>query len=152
MSRVKGKDTGLETRVRSELHKRGFRFRKHLKELPGKPDIVFTKARVAVFLDGDFWHGFGFATWQDTVSSFWKAKIAKTIERDRKYDRQLRNRGWTVIRLWQHEIEQDFEASIRHIASAVEEMSTAPMDPTRLGNKGSRIIATLDLGSVDLKK
>ena len=89
MSRVKGKDTGLETRVRSELHRRGFRFRKHLRELPGKPDIAFTRARVAVFLDGDFWHGFGFETWQDTVSPFWQSKISKTIERDRKNHSRL---------------------------------------------------------------
>ena len=119
MSRVKGKDTGLEMRVRSELHRRGLRFRKHLRELPGKPDIIFTRARVAVFLDGDFWHGYKFSTWQDTVSPFWKAKIAKTIERDRKYDRQLRYSGWTVLRFWQHEIKQDFETSITHITYVV---------------------------------
>ena len=119
MSRVKGKDTGLETRVRSELHKKGLRFRKHLKELPGRPDIVFTKARMAVFLDGDFWHGYGFSAWQDTISPFWKAKIAKTIERDRKYDQQLHDRGWTVLRLWQHEVELDFEACILHIICTV---------------------------------
>ena len=152
MSRVKGKDTGLETRVRSELHKRGFRFRKHLKELPGKPDIVFTKARVAVFLDGDFWHGYGFATWQDTVSPSWKAKIAKTIERDKKYDRQLHDRGWTVLRLWQHQIEQDFENSIKYIASAVNQRAAASMVHKHLAYKGSRTIANLDLGPVELKK
>ena len=60
MSRVKGKDTSIERLVRSELHKRGFRFRKHVKTLPGKPDIVFPKAKVAVFVDGDFWHGYDF--------------------------------------------------------------------------------------------
>ena len=152
MSRVKGKDTGLETRVRSELHKRGFRFRKHLKELPGKPDIVFTKAKVAVFLDGDFWHGYGFETWEDTVSPFWKAKIVKTIERDRKHDRQLHDRGWTVLRLWQHEIEQDFANSIKHIASAVDEISTASMVNAHPGSKGSRTIVNSHLGPMELKK
>ena len=152
MSRVKGKDTGLETRVRSELHKRGLRFRKHLKELPGRPDIVFTKARVAVFLDGDFWHGYEFETWEDTVSPFWKAKIAKTIERDRKYDRQLLDSGWTVLRLWQHEIEQDLENSIKYITSAVNQSSTASMFLNHHGDEGSRTIVDLDLGLVELKK
>ena len=152
MSRVKGKNTGLETRVRSELHKRGFRFRKHLKDLPGKPDIVFTKARVAVFLDGDFWHGYRFSTWQDTVSPFWKAKIAKTIERDRKYDRQLQDRGWTVLRLWQHEIEQDFETSISYITSAVNGKSTVTMDPTHRNNSGPKTVINLDPGHVELQK
>ena len=119
MSRIKGKDTGLETRVRSELHKRGFRFRKHLKELPGKPDVVFTKAKVAVFIDGDFWHGYRFSTWEHKVSDFWKTKISKNRERDAKNHRRLRNMGWTVIRLWQHDLERDFEASIGKVVSAL---------------------------------
>ncbi len=63
MSRIKGKDTGLELRVRSALHKRGLRFRKHVRELPGKPDVVFRKTRVVVFVDGDFWHGYRFRSW-----------------------------------------------------------------------------------------
>lgn len=121
MSRIKGKDTGLETRVRSELHKRGFRFRKHLKELPGKPDVVFTKAKVAVFIDGDFWHGYRFSTWEHKVSDFWKTKISKNRERDAKNHRRLRDMGWTVIRLWQHDIERDFEASIEKITAAVKD-------------------------------
>ena len=120
MSRIKGKDTGLETRVRSELHKRGFRFRKHLKELPGKPDVVFTKAKVAVFIDGDFWHGYRFPTWEHKVSDFWKTKISKNRERDAKNHRRLREMGWTVIRLWQHDLERDFEGSIGEIVSALE--------------------------------
>lgn len=119
MSRVKGKDTGLEKRVRSELHKRGFRFRKHLKELPGKPDIVFTRARVVVFLDGDFWHGYDFSAWKHNLSEFWRTKISKTIERDCKNHRQLEELGWTVIRLWQHEIDCDFEGSVERITSTV---------------------------------
>ena len=121
MSRVKDKDTGLERRVRSELHGRGLRFRKHVKELPGKPDIVFSKAKVAVFLDGDFWHGYRFPSWEHTVSDFWKVKIYKNRQRDLKNHRQLRNKGWTVIRLWQHEVERDLEHSIERILSAVRE-------------------------------
>lgn len=119
MSRIKGRDTRLETRVRSELHKRGFRFRKHIKELPGKPDVVFTKAKVAVFIDGDFWHGYRFPTWEHKVSDFWKAKIHKTRERDAKNHLRLRDMGWAVIRLWQHELEQDFDKSIERIVIAV---------------------------------
>jgi len=104
MSRIKGKDTGLEKRVRSELHRRGFRFRKHVKELPGKPDIVFGKAKVAVFVDGDFWHGYDFSSWENKVSDFWKGKISKNRERDLKNQQKLSELGWTVIRLWQHEV------------------------------------------------
>ena len=119
MSRVKGKDTGLEVRVRSALHRRGLRFRKHVAELPGKPDIVFGKARVAVFLDGDFWHGYRLPSWEDKVSDFWKKKISKNRQRDIKNHRKLRRMGWTVIRLWQHEIEKNFESCIERILSVV---------------------------------
>lgn len=119
MSRIKGKDTGLEVRVRSALHRRGLRFRKHVKELPGRPDIVFNKARVAVFVDGDFWHGYRFPSWEDKVSDFWKKKINKNRERDAANHRRLRQMEWTVIRLWQHEVEEDFDACIDRILAAV---------------------------------
>jgi len=119
MSRIKGKDTGLEMRVRSALHKRGLRFRKHVKDLPGKPDVVFRKARVAVFVDGDFWHGYRFPSWEDKVSDFWKKKINRNRERDAANHRKLRQMEWTVIRLWQHEVEADFDACIDRILAAV---------------------------------
>jgi DNA mismatch endonuclease (patch repair protein) len=119
MSRIKGKDTGLEVRVRSELHKRGLRFRKHVKELPGRPDIVFSRARVAVFIDGDFWHGYRFPAWEDKVSDFWKKKITKNRERDKKNYQKLRKMGWKVIRLWQHELKRDFASCIEKIIAAV---------------------------------
>jgi len=119
MSRIKGKDTGLEMQVRSGLHRKGLRFRKHVKELPGKPDIVFSKARVAVFVDGDFWHGYRFSFWEDKISDFWKKKISKNRERDIRNRRLLREKGWLVIRFWQHEIKGDFESCINRIVAAV---------------------------------
>lgn len=119
MSRIKGKDTGLEMRVRSALHRRGLRFRKHVKDLPGKPDVVFRKVRVAVFVDGDFWHGYRFPSWEDKVSDFWKKKINRNRERDAANHRKLRQMEWTVIRLWQHEVEADFDACIDRILAAV---------------------------------
>jgi len=119
MSRIKGKDTGLEMEVRSALHRRGLRFRKHVKELPGKPDIVFSSARIAVFLEGDFWHGYRFPSWKNQVSDFWIKKISKNRERDARNHRKLRAMGWTVIRLWQHEVQKDIETCINRIDSAV---------------------------------
>ncbi len=119
MSHIKGKDTGPEVRVRSALHKRGLRFHKHVKELPGRPDIVFGKARVAVFVDGDFWHGYRFPSWENKVSDFWKHKISKNRERDARNHRKLREMGWTVIRLWQHEVKKDFETCIERVDLAV---------------------------------
>jgi DNA mismatch endonuclease (patch repair protein) len=119
MSRIRSKDTGIEVLVRSELHKKGLRFRKHRKELPGCPDIIFTKSMVAVFVDGDFWHGYRFPIWERGISDFWKKKISKNRIRDTKNRRKLRGMGWTVIRLWQHEVEKDLDGCIRRIISAV---------------------------------
>lgn len=119
MSRNKGKDTGPEVLIRSALHRKGLRFRKHVKELPGKPDIVFSRAQVAVFVDGDFWHGYQFPSWEDKVSDFWKKKITRTRERDAENHRKLREMGWTVVRLWQHEIEKDFDACLSRIIAEV---------------------------------
>ena len=120
MSRVKGKDTGLETSVRSALHRRGLRFRKHVKDLPGKPDIVFRRLKVVVFVDGDFWHGYRFPAWEHKLSEFWRKKISQTRKRDVKNHRKLREMGWTVIRLWQHDLKRDFDGSISRILSAIE--------------------------------
>lgn len=119
MSRIKAKDTGIEKLLRSELHKLGLRFRKHVRDLPGKPDIVFSKAKVAVFIDGDFWHGFRFPSWEDKVSDFWKKKILKNRERDCKNHRRLRDKDWTVIRIWQHQIDQDIKKCTDKIVSIV---------------------------------
>jgi len=121
MSRVKGKDTGIEVAVRSALHRRGLRFRKHVKSLPGKPDVVFPAALVAVFIDGDFWHGYRFPVWRGKLSPFWQRKIGETRRRDQRNFRRLRRMGWRVLRIWQHELEADFESCIRRIQSAVVE-------------------------------
>lgn len=107
MASVKGKDTGLEVMVRSELKRRGLRFLKHVKSLPGCPDVVFPKQKLAVFIDGDFWHGYRFPTWRRTLPKFWREKIGKNRDRDRRNFAKLRRLGWRVLRIWQHEIERD---------------------------------------------
>ena len=119
MSRVKGKDTGIERSVRSALHKRGFRFRKHAPDLAGRPDIVFRSARVAVFIDGDFWHGYRFPEWKDDLAPFWRKKIEKNRKRDEKNFRRLRAEGWKVIRIWQHQIQKDLDTCVERISRAV---------------------------------
>ena len=126
MSRVKGKDTGIERRVRSALHRRGLRFRKHVATLPGKPDVVFPGRRVVVFIDGDFWHGYRFPAWEHTLSPFWRKKIAQTRLRDQRNFRRLQREGWRVIRIWQHQIEQDINACLDRIHVAITEPDEAP--------------------------
>ena len=120
MSQVRHKDTKLELQVRSELHRRGLRFRKHVKGLPGKPDIVFGPAKVVVFLDGDFWHGYDFDKWQHKLPRQWKEKISTNIHRDQDNHRLLTKMGWEVIRIWQHEVNENFCHCIEHIIATVQ--------------------------------
>ena len=121
MSRVKGKDTSLECLVRSALHKQGLRFRKHVRHLPGKPDIVFPRQRVVVFIDGDFWHGWRFPQWQHKLSPFWQKKIRDTRERDQRNFRQLRRSGWIVLRFWEHQVKNSLQDVLHHIQTALAE-------------------------------
>jgi DNA mismatch endonuclease (patch repair protein) len=107
MSRVRNRNTDIESSVRSELFRKGWRFRKNVSSLPGSPDIVFARQRVAVFIDGDFWHGYRFPLWKPYLSSFWKEKIERNRRRDRRNFAKLRRLGWRVIRIWQHEIKSD---------------------------------------------
>lgn len=120
MSRIKGKDTGLEKIIRAELRKHGLRFKKYPRDLPGKPDIVFPEQKVAIFVDGDFWHGYRLPQWERKLSSFWRNKIRKNRERDRRNFAKLRRRGWRVIRIWKHTIQRDLSMAVEKIREAVE--------------------------------
>ena len=107
MSQTRGRDTAAERRLRSELHRRGRRFRVDFSPLVGsrrRADIVFTRRRLAVFVDGCFWHGCPrHGTWPKHNADWWRAKIEMNQRRDRDTDRQLMNAGWRVIRVWEHE-------------------------------------------------
>jgi DNA mismatch endonuclease (patch repair protein) len=124
MSRVKGSNTSIEKLMCAELRKRGLRFKTHQKDLPGKPDIVFSKSRVVVLLDGDFWHGYRFPAWEGSLSTFWREKIRKNRARDQRTLRRLRRMGWSVVRIWQHQLKRNLEACIGRVISAVEEQDS----------------------------
>jgi DNA mismatch endonuclease, patch repair protein len=117
MSRVKGKNTGLELKVREALEKRNIKFETYAKDLPGNPDILFRDIKVAVFVDGDFWHGYRFPQWKANIPQFWQDKIEKTRIRDKRNFRRLRRMGWIVIRIWQHQIEDNLEIAINKITN-----------------------------------
>jgi len=105
MSRIKGFNTGPEIILRRAVWNRGFRYKLKY-PLLGKPDIVFVSARIAVFVDGCFWHGCPkHAAMPNTNRTFWKAKLRKNIERDRSVTAGLRRDGWRVLRFWEHDIE-----------------------------------------------
>jgi DNA mismatch endonuclease (patch repair protein) len=119
MSQVKGKDTSPERVIRSALFRLGYRFRKHSRDLPGRPDVVFRTRKVAVFIDGDFWHGYRFNGWKGKLSPFWQKKIGGNRLRDIRNFRLLRTKGWTVIRLWQSQIESDFDKSLQKVLAVL---------------------------------
>ena len=108
MRRNRSADTRLELSVRSALHRSGLRFRKGLQIAAGdvrvRPDIVFTRARLAVFLDGCFWHGCPqHGTRPRHNSTYWSTKLGRNEARDRRVNRALTDAGWTVLRFWEHE-------------------------------------------------
>lgn len=106
MSKVKGRDTKPEIRVRKLLHAMGYRFRLHRRDLPGKPDIVLPKYKKVVLVHGCFWHGHRGckrATMPKTRTEFWREKIDKNKERDRKCGRQLRAKGFRTLTVWECE-------------------------------------------------
>jgi DNA mismatch endonuclease (patch repair protein) len=120
MSRIKGQGTKPELAVARELARLGLRPRQHVAGMPGRPDFVFIRARIAVFIDGDFWHGWRFPLWQHKLTPFWREKIAGNRARDQRNMRRLRRAGWTVVRIWEHQLERDMTACIGRITSAVD--------------------------------
>lgn len=104
MSRIRGRDTKPEVTVRSVLHRLGFRFRLHRKDLPGRPDIVLPRHRTVVLVHGCFWHRHSrcpFAYSPKSNTTFWKQKFAATVLRDQRDRRRLRSLGWRVIVVWE---------------------------------------------------
>jgi DNA mismatch endonuclease (patch repair protein) len=116
--------TKPERALRKELWRNGLRYRTNVSKLPGIPDILFPKAHVAVFCDGDFWHG---KDWRlrkprlqrGTNPGYWVSKIERNIERDKKNNRELRKRGWIVLRFWESEIFGDLDRVVAIIQSRI---------------------------------
>ena len=109
MAKVRIKDTDIE-KVLGEIIKpfwKTERYKKNVKTLPGKPDIVFPKSKIAIFADGDFWHGKDFKKWKSGVPLFWRKKIADNIQRDRLQAKTLRRAGYRVLRFYGSKIKRD---------------------------------------------
>ena len=104
MARMPRRDTKPEVSLRHELHRRGLRFRVSFAGLPGRPDIVFTRARLAVFVDGCFWHRCPVhRTEPKNNALWWQQKLDRNVARDREKDALLAGQGWRVIHVWEHE-------------------------------------------------
>ncbi len=117
MSAIKSENTRPELLLRKEIWRRGLRYKVNEKTIVGKPDIVFTRAKLAVFCDGDFWHGNNWAirglnSLEDELRSyspFWREKILNNIERDKNVNNELIRSGWTVLRFWASDIEKNVQ-------------------------------------------
>jgi DNA mismatch endonuclease (patch repair protein) len=120
MARVKGRDTRPELALRKALYADGVRgWRCNRKSLPGKPDISFGPQKVAVFVDGAFWHGHPSKYWPGRSGPYWDAKIKRNQERDRRVSAELQELGWTVLRFWDFEIESNPEQTTREVKAAL---------------------------------
>jgi len=124
MQAIKGKDTSIEILLRKKLWEKGYRYRKNYKNLRGKPDIVFTKYKIAIFCDSTFWHGYN---WEDkkkrlgTNREFWIRKIETNMERDKKVNEDLISDGWIVLRFWETEIKKNLNECVQKIEEAIQQ-------------------------------
>lgn len=122
MASVRSKNTKPEMTVRSWLHRNGYRFRLHRKDLPGSPDVVLPKHRLAVFVNGCFWHqhdGCRKATLPKKNREEWRAKLLRNVERDREAVTALEDRGWRALVLWECETKGDMAGAISKLDAAL---------------------------------
>lgn len=124
MSHIKNRDTSIEMMVRRRLFAIGYRYRVNYKALPGKPDIVFTKKKIAIFIHGCYWHGHDCgsrcAHTSQSNKAYWGPKIERTKQRDQEHIQVLEADGWKAIVLWECEIKQKFEATISYLLDIIE--------------------------------
>ena len=131
MSRIRGRDTGPERIIAAALVERGVQFEVHARDLPGRPDFLFRDSRLALFVDGDFWHGWRFPAWRNKLSEKWDAKIDGNRRRDARNFSRLRRAGWTVLRLWEHQVDGDLESCVRRILVLLKRQRSRGRRPTR---------------------
>ncbi len=123
MSRIRGKDTDIEVKVRKYLFSKGFRFRKNVATLPGKPDVVLPKYRTVLFIHGCYWHrhpGCKYAYTPKSNVEFWQKKFAVNVANDEKNRRQLEEDGWKVITLWECDITRRFDTTMTRLTQQLQ--------------------------------
>ena len=118
MQHIKAKDTTIELQLRRKLWKRGYRYRKNYRQLPGCPDIAITKYKIAIFCDSEFFHGKDWEILKPRLeksanSEYWINKILRNRERDNEVEKQLIFKGWTVIRFWGKDIQKNIDGCIK---------------------------------------
>ena len=130
MSQIKGKNTKPEEQVRKYLFSRGYRYRKNVSNLPGKPDIVLPKYKTCIFVNGCFWHkheGCKYFVWPKNNAEFWKKKITGNVERDLRQQNELRSLGWNVVVIWECELKKyRFNETMASVEDKIRNSITIP--------------------------
>lgn len=125
MAAVRSKDTAPEVALRRALHAAGIRgWRCHYKAAPGTPDLAWPALRVAVFVDGAFWHGHPSRYKEGRSGSYWDKKIRRNVERDREVDAKLQASGWRVLRVWDFEVRRDVEGVVDRVREVLRDRAT----------------------------
>lgn len=127
MSKIRSKDTSIEVKVRKFLFAKGYRFRKNVKTMAGKPDIVMPKYKTVIFIHGCFWHrhqGCKDASTPKSNVEFWNKKFEANMRNDEKHKTTLMHEGWKVIEIWQCEIEDSFEVTMARVIETLNEVLT----------------------------
>ena len=119
MSQIRFKNTKIELAVFSALRKMKIYFQRHYKRIVGSPDIAMSRKKVAVFIDGDFWHGTNFLKKKKMAKKYWRDKIESNILRDRRNRVKLKKQGWKVLRIWEHEIKNNLPKAISRIEKLI---------------------------------
>lgn len=133
MSLIRSKDTQIEIMLRKALWKKGYRYRKNVSTIFGKPDIVLPKYKIAIFCDSEFFHGKDWDQLSARIlkgdnSSYWYSKIQRNINRDMEVDRTLRGEGWKVIRFWGSDIKKNLAECVRTVDEAVQEIKMLALE------------------------
>jgi DNA mismatch endonuclease (patch repair protein) len=133
MARIRSRDTSPELALRRGLYAAGIRgWRCHTRHVAGRPDIAFTRWQVAVFVDGCFWHGHPDFFTPGKSGEYWDAKIERTKERDRIANESLQSQGWSVLRFWDFEVEEDIDRCVAEVIAALAEARAADLWPAAL--------------------
>ena len=120
MSRIRGTNTKIDLKMKEELKKKKTGFEMYPKMF-GSPDFIIRRHRIAIFCDGDFWHGYRYYEKKRPAKKFWRDKIESNMRRDQRYTRKLRREGWSVLRFWEHDIEKNPEKCMRRIERKIRE-------------------------------
>lgn len=124
MKNIRSQDTKIEVILRHALWNKGYRYRKNYRQLPGKPDIVLTKYKIAIFCDGEFFHGKDWEVLKPRLEKsnngkYWIIKITRNRERDDEVNKKLQFEGWTVIRFWGNDIKNDVDECVRVVEETI---------------------------------